>query len=153
MSIVRYPPCLLNLTRNTCMITLGVCLVAQSCLTLCDPMDCSPPGSSVLGISQVRILEWVAISSSRGSSWPRDQTILSCIGRWILYHWANREAQFSRLSNYKVWRNHYYYCILLSMVVQLLLVILGLSQEEIDKHMSFYSTILNQSLNHKNSFC
>ena len=44
------------------------CLVVQSCLTLCGPMDCSPPGSSVHGISQARILEWVAISSSRGSS-------------------------------------------------------------------------------------
>ena len=43
---------------------------AQLCLTFCDPMDCSPPGSSVLGISQARVLEWVAISSSRGSSWP-----------------------------------------------------------------------------------
>ena len=42
--------------------------VTQSCLTLCDPMDCSPLGSSVRGISQARILEWVAISSSRGSS-------------------------------------------------------------------------------------
>ena len=47
-------------------------------------MDCSPPGSSVRGILQARILEWVAISSSRGSSRPRDQTHISCIGRWIL---------------------------------------------------------------------
>ena len=46
----------------------------QSCLTLCDPMDCSSPGSSVRGILQARILEWVAISFSRGSSWPRDPT-------------------------------------------------------------------------------
>ena len=46
--------------------------VAQSCLTLGDPMDCSLPGSSVNGILQARILEWVAISFSRGSSWPRD---------------------------------------------------------------------------------
>ena len=46
----------------------------QSCLTLCDPMECSPPGSSVYGILQARILEWVAMSSSRGSSQPRDQT-------------------------------------------------------------------------------
>ena len=45
-----------------------VVLVAKSCLTLCNPVDCSPPGSSVHGISQARILEWVAISSSRGSS-------------------------------------------------------------------------------------
>ena len=48
------------------------CLVAQSCPTLCHPMDCSPPGFSVHGILQARILEWVAISFSRGSSRPRD---------------------------------------------------------------------------------
>ena len=47
-----------------------VCSVAQSCLTPCDPVDCSPPGSSVHGILQASILEWVAISFSRGSSWP-----------------------------------------------------------------------------------
>ena len=46
----------------------------QSCLTLCDPLDCSPPGSSVHGILQARILEWVAMPSSRGSSWPKNQT-------------------------------------------------------------------------------
>ena len=52
----------------------GVVSVAQPCPTLCDPMDCSPPGSSVRGILQARILEWVAMPSSRGSSWPRDRT-------------------------------------------------------------------------------
>ena len=55
-------------------------------------MDCSPPGSSVHGISQARILEWVAISFSRGSSRIRDQTDVSCIDKWILYHWATGEA-------------------------------------------------------------
>ena len=54
--------------------------VAQSCPTLCDPMDCSLPGFSVHGILQARILEWVTISFSRGSSRPRDQTRVSCIG-------------------------------------------------------------------------
>ena len=52
-------------------------------------MGCGPPGSSIHGILQARILKWVAISFSRGSSWPRDQTRLSCIfciGRWVLYH-------------------------------------------------------------------
>ena len=53
---------------------------------LCNTTDCSPPGSSVPGISQARILEWVAISPSRGSSRPRDQTCVSCIGGRILYH-------------------------------------------------------------------
>ena len=62
---------------------------AQSCLTLCGPMDGSPPGSSVLRILQARILEWVAMPSSRGSSRPRDGTLISrdsCIGRWVLHH-------------------------------------------------------------------
>ena len=59
----------------------------QSCPILCDPMDCSPPDSSVHGIFQARILEWVVISYSRGSSWSRDQTDISgvsCIGGGIL---------------------------------------------------------------------
>ena len=63
----------------------------QSLPTLLDPMDCSPPGSSVHGLLQTRILGWVAISSSRGSSQPRDQTrVLSAsrIGRQTLYHCA-----------------------------------------------------------------
>ena len=67
----------------------NVCLGAQLCLTLGDPMDCSQPGSSVHEILPARILEWVAISSSKGSSWPRYQThgsCISCIDRWILYY-------------------------------------------------------------------
>ena len=67
------------------------CLIAQLCLTLCSPMDCSLPGSSVHEISQARTLEGGAISFSRGSSWPRVQTCNSCTGRGILYHWATRE--------------------------------------------------------------
>jgi len=59
-------------------------LVAQLCPTLCDPMDCSPPGSSFHGILQARILEWVAIPFSRGSSQPKDLTQVSCIsGRYF----------------------------------------------------------------------
>ena len=54
-------------------------LVTESYLTLCNPMDCRPPGSSVQGIVQARILEWIAISFSRGSSRPRYQTWVSCI--------------------------------------------------------------------------
>ena len=67
----------------------------QSCLTLCDPMNCSLPGSSAHGILQARMLEWVAISFSRGSSWPRSRTRVSCIagrffitelwGKWLLF--------------------------------------------------------------------
>ena len=70
-------------------------LVIQLCPTLCDPMDYSPPGSSVHGILQARILEWVAISFSRGSSQHRCQTRVSCIsyiGRWIHYHCTTWEA-------------------------------------------------------------
>ena len=59
----------------------------------CDPMDFSLPGSSVHRIFQARVLEWVVISYSKGSSWPRNWTHISCIGRWILYHWATWEAQ------------------------------------------------------------
>ena len=65
--------------------------VAQSCLTLCNPMDCSLPGSSVHRILQVRILEWVAISFSRGSSQPRDQTRVSHIVGRCFTIWATRE--------------------------------------------------------------
>ena len=65
--------------------------VAQLCLTLCDPVDCSLPGSSVQGILQARILEWVAISFSRGSSWPRDRTQVSRIGGRHFNLWATRE--------------------------------------------------------------
>ena len=68
----------------------AVCVHAQSCPTLCNPMDCSLPGSSVHGILQARILEWVVISFSRGSSQPRDWTYISCTSRQILYHWATR---------------------------------------------------------------
>ena len=65
--------------------------VTQLCLTLRDPMDCSLPGSSVHGIFQARVLEWVAISFSRGSSWPRYQTRVSrTVGRCYTI-WATRE--------------------------------------------------------------
>ena len=67
-------------------------IVTQSCLSLCDPMDCSRPGSSVHGISQARILEWAVISFSMGSSRPRDQTWVSCINRRILYCPSTKEA-------------------------------------------------------------
>ena len=67
---------------------LYVWVCTQSCLTLWEPTDCSPPSSSVHVISQARILEWVAISSSRRTSWPRDQThipYIFYIGRQILH--------------------------------------------------------------------
>ena len=67
-------------------------LVTQSCPTLCDPMDCSPPGSSVHGILQARILEWVAIPFARGSCWSRDQNQISCIAGRFFIIWATREV-------------------------------------------------------------
>ena len=69
-----------------------LCLCAKSlqlCSTLCDPVDCSLPGSCVHRILQARILDWVAVPSSGGSSQPRKRTgisYVSCIGRWVLYH-------------------------------------------------------------------
>ena len=70
--------------------------VAQSCWTLCDPMDCSPPSSSVHGIFQARVLEWVAISFSRGSSQPRDQIWVSCIASRHFTIWATMEAPWAQ---------------------------------------------------------
>ena len=58
----------------------------------CYPLECSPPGSSVLGMFQARILQWVAISFSRGSSWARDQTQVSCNAGRFFTDWATREA-------------------------------------------------------------
>ena len=72
--------------------SLCVCvIVAQSCLALCDSMDCSPPGSSVYGILQASILKRVTISYSRRSSQPRDQTWVSCIVDRFSAIWATRE--------------------------------------------------------------
>ena len=68
-------------------------LVAQSCLTLCDLVGCNLPGSSVHGILQARIPEWVAIPFSRGSSWPRDRTQVSCTAGKFFTFWATSEAQ------------------------------------------------------------
>ena len=78
----------INAGRKGINQKLYVCMVvcSQSCQTVCDPMEYSLPGSSVHGIISARILEWVAIFSFRGSSWPRDQTCVSCIfstGRWM----------------------------------------------------------------------
>ena len=70
-------------------------LVTQLCPTLWDPMGCSSPGSSVYGILQARILEWVAIPFSRASSWPRNQTWVSRIAGRFFTIWATREAPFS----------------------------------------------------------
>ena len=76
-----------------CSLCAVLCLVTQSCLTLCDPMDCSLPVSSVYGISQTRILAWVAMSFSRGSPRPRTRTQVSHIAGRFFSIWAISEAQ------------------------------------------------------------
>ena len=83
--------------------------VIQSCPTLCNPMGWSLPGSSVHGILQARVLEWVAISFSRGSSWPRDRTQVSCIVSRRYTIWATSINKFfpislaSRMVMWPVW--------------------------------------------------
>ena len=71
------------------------------CPILFEPMDCSPPGSSVHGIFQARVLEWVAIPFSRGSSQPRDQTWVSCIASRHFTVWATREVMWGWWNNQK----------------------------------------------------
>ena len=90
---------------------LPVCLVAQSCPALCDPMDCSPPGSSVHRIFQARILEWVTISFSRESSQPGDWTQVSSIaGRLFTTvspgkpSWYIRQSQYIFQAKEEAWR-------------------------------------------------
>ena len=76
---------------------------------LCDPMHCSPPGSSVPGILQARTLEWVAKPSSRGSSWPRNWTHISyasSTSRWVLYHQHRLGSPYSDLFTWKKWKNN-----------------------------------------------
>ena len=98
-----------------CMSIYTMHMHVLSHVRLCNTMSCSPPGSSVHGISQARKLEWIAISSSRGSSRPRDQTHVSCFsrtGRWVLYHWATWEAPIYTVhthiyNHYKHFFNHW----------------------------------------------
>ena len=82
-----------NSTSMPELLTLGgYCHILQLCPTLWDPTDCSTPGSSVHGILQARLLVWVAILFSRGSSWPRDWTEVSCVAGRFFTIWATREA-------------------------------------------------------------
>ena len=76
-------------------------LVTQSCLALCNPRDCSLPGSSVHGILQARILEWVVVPLSRGSSQPRDRTQVFRIAGRVFTSWATREAWESWIASCK----------------------------------------------------
>ena len=84
---------------SVCLVSSVLCLVTRSCLTLCNPMDYSPPGSSFHGILQERILEWVAILFSRGFYWPSDWTQVSCISSRFSTVWVTREALVYTVSN------------------------------------------------------
>ena len=77
--------------------------VTQLCLTLCDPMDCNLPSSSVHWILQARIPEWVAIPFSRGSSQPRNQIVVSCTAGRFFTIWITREALYKSVWYYWVW--------------------------------------------------
>ena len=81
--------------------------VCVLCSVMSDSMDCSLPGSFVHGIFHPRIPEWVVISYSRGSSWPRDRICISCIGRLILYHSATWEALIKYIRNIKYLELYY----------------------------------------------
>ena len=96
------------------MVPRMLVLITQSCLTLCSPMDCSLSGSSVHGILQARMLEWVSIPFSRRSSQPRDQTQVSCIAAKFFTVWATREAPFLAIRKY-YWK----FPVLLSVLVLL----------------------------------
>ena len=87
-----------------------LCLGVQSCLNLCDPMDCSPPGSSVHRILQARILEWVAIPSSRGSSQPGDQTQVSRIAGGFCKHFRQKAQTTRRQCSVLERVNYRYFC-------------------------------------------
>ena len=92
-----------SLLRKLPEVILCVCvcvLVTQWCPTLCNPMDYSPPGSSIHGVLQARILEWVTMPSSRGSSWPRDQTRVSCIAHRFFTIWAIRKLFCSMINKF-----------------------------------------------------
>ena len=97
------PKARVRITPCVCVCVCVCVLVDQSCLILCDPMDCSPPGSSVHGILQARILEWVAIPFSRGSFQPRDWTCVFCIGRRILCCLSHHGSPELFLSIPKLW--------------------------------------------------
>ena len=100
-----------ELRGATILLKLKHAKSLQSCLTLCDPMGCSLPGSFVHGILQARILEWVAISSFKGSSQPRDGTLvsyISCISRQVLYHKPHPGKPLLKLTPSKLGKFSYF---------------------------------------------
>ena len=103
-----------KMNKRICVNTTGAnttCVHAKmllSCLTLCNPMDYSPPGSSVHAILQARILKWAAISSSRGFYWPKDRTQVSCgscIAGGFFTAWVTKEALKKQLIPLQPWQD------------------------------------------------
>ena len=78
-----------------CVCVCVCVLIAQLCTTLCDPIDYSPPGAPVHGILQARMLQWIAIPFSTGSSWPRDWTWVSYIAGRFFTIWATWETNYT----------------------------------------------------------
>ena len=104
--VPRYPwtPPQISKSVDAQLSCILVGLVASIMSDSCDPMDCSPPGSSLHGILQARILEWVAIPFSRGSSRCRNWTWVSCIAGRFFTDWAMREASYIMLQNLHIWK-------------------------------------------------
>ena len=93
--VFLFPLAVVSIPHQVYWCPVCVCSVAQLCPSVCDRRNHNLPGSSVHGFLQARILEWIAMPSSRGFFWSRDRThvsCISCIGRQILYHWATWEA-------------------------------------------------------------
>ena len=102
MDRADYENCLAKTFLLWAVVNSTACAVGSVVSNSCGPVDCSPSGSSVHGLLQARILEWSAISYSRGSSRPRDRTCISwdsCTGRWILYQWATWKAPANSAEN------------------------------------------------------
>ena len=99
-------------TMHAKCVCVCVCVHSQSCPALCDSMDCSLPGCSVYGIFQTKILKWVAISYSRGSSQPRDWTHISYVS-WMLYDQCHLGSKLNELYKWTMWK---WKCQLLSCV-------------------------------------
>ena len=130
-----------------------LCLVAQSCLTLCDPMHCSLPGYSVHGIFQARTLEWAAISSSRVSSLLRDQTRIFCIAsrfftkcQFFFFSYLNLldapNLEFKLLSRIVFIDLFYkYFCLLYADTIQALFQATFLLSQQFSQHLGDLRTL------------
>ena len=92
IELINWVPFILSTTLEIRYMTIRHHLITKSCLTLSNSLDCSPPGSSVHGITQARILEWVIISFSRGSPQLRDRTCVFCVAGGFFNHRATWEA-------------------------------------------------------------